>query len=90
MTPWLPKQGLGQSDDAARRDALTSVLAGLAQLGYAGITEADLGKLAHPDTYEDELAVMAEVRAYFQVSYKVRSFPLLRVYSGGSWLVTTL
>ena len=50
-----------------------SVLSGLAKLGYEGIKEIDLGKLNPPDMYEDELAVMAEVRAYFQVSYKVRS-----------------
>ena len=55
-----------------------SVLSGLAKLGYEGIKEVDLGKLNPPDMYEDELAVMAEVRAYFQVSYKVCS-PLLTI-----------
>ena len=51
------------------RDAL----ANLAKLGYHGLEEADLGKLNPPDVYEDELQLMAEVRAYFQVAYKVRA-----------------
>ncbi|KAH9909434.1 Dynamin central region-domain-containing protein [Fomitopsis serialis] len=41
------------------------------KLGYVGLTADDLGKLNPPDEYEEELSVMAEVRAYFQVSYKV-------------------
>ena len=55
-----------QRDERAIRDAL----AALAKLGL-NVTEADLGKLNPPDEYEDELALMAEVRAYFDVSYKV-------------------
>lgn len=44
-------------------------LAALAKLGY-NVTAADLGKLNPPDIFEEELQVMAEVRAYFHVSYK--------------------
>ncbi|KAH9937926.1 P-loop containing nucleoside triphosphate hydrolase protein [Epithele typhae] len=52
-------------------DALVpEALATLARLGYTGLTEEDLGRLRQADEYEDELAVMAEVRAYFQVAYK--------------------
>ena len=51
---------------------MKETLANLAKLGYAGLTEVDLGKLNPPDLYEEELEVMAEVRAYFQVAYKVR------------------
>lgn len=47
-------------------------LSALAKLGYVGLTADDLGKLNPPDEYEEELNVMAEVRAYFQVAYKVR------------------
>lgn len=47
-------------------------LAALAKLGY-NVTAADLGKLNPPDIFEEELQVMAEVRAYFHVSYKVRT-----------------
>ena len=46
-------------------------MAALAKLGL-NVTEEDLGKLNPPDEYEEELELMAEVRAYFDVSYKVR------------------
>ena len=39
-----------------------------------GPTEEDLGKLSKTDEYDEELHLMAEVRAYFQVAYKARSF----------------
>ncbi|KAI0650980.1 P-loop containing nucleoside triphosphate hydrolase protein [Trametes meyenii] len=51
------------------KDTLKSALAELVKLGFP-VTEEDLGKLHPPDEYEEELEVMAEVRAYFQVSYK--------------------
>ncbi len=57
-----------QHDEQAIREAL----AALAKLGL-NVTAEDLGKLNPPDEYEDELALMAEVRAYFDVSYKVSS-----------------
>lgn len=41
-------------------------------MGDAGVRAEDLAKLNPPDEYETELRVMAEVRGYFQVSYKVR------------------
>lgn len=49
-------------------------MASLAKLGYTGITVENLGQLIPPDEYEEELEVMAEVRGYFQVSYKVKAF----------------
>ena len=58
--------------DPAKQELIRDTLANLAKLGYSGITEVDFGKLNPPDIYEDELQVMAEVRAYFQVAYKVR------------------
>ena len=57
--------------DLAKQELIRDTLANLAKLGYAGLTEVDLGKLNPPDIYEEELEVMAEVRAYFQVAYKV-------------------
>lgn len=48
------------------------VLKLLAGAGYGALRLEDLGKLNPPDEYEEELRVMAEVRGYFQVSYKVR------------------
>jgi hypothetical protein len=53
-----------------------SVLAGLAKLGYT-VTEDDLAKLLPSDEYEEELHVMAEVRGYFQVAYKVTASQIL-------------
>lgn len=48
-----------------------AALSALASLGYQ-IKAGDLKKLLPSDEYEEELIVMAEVRAYWQVSYKVR------------------
>ena len=59
-------------EEAERDETLADVLAGLTKLGYTGVKEVDLGKLNPPDLYEDELEVMAEVRAYFDISCKVR------------------
>jgi len=49
---------------------ISGVLAALAEIGYVGLSKDDLGKLNPPDEYETELKVMAEIRGYFQVSYK--------------------
>lgn len=43
----------------------------LGNLGYSGVCAKDLPKLNPPDEYENELRVMAEVRGYFKVAYKV-------------------
>ncbi|KAJ7629835.1 P-loop containing nucleoside triphosphate hydrolase protein [Mycena rosella] len=47
-------------------DKINSVLAGLAELGYPGVTADDFGKLRQVDEFETEIAVMSEVRGYFQ------------------------
>lgn len=57
-------------DSDERRELEDKALAALASLGYH-VTPADLGKLNPPDVYEAELELMAEVRAYFQIAYKV-------------------
>jgi len=54
----------------ADQESVDYVLSLLASIGYTGICVEDLGKLNPPDEYETELRVMAEVRGYFQVSYK--------------------
>ncbi|KAI1791428.1 P-loop containing nucleoside triphosphate hydrolase protein [Ganoderma leucocontextum] len=56
--------------DESKQELIRETLANLAKLGYSGLTEVDFGMLNPPDVYEDELEVMAEVRAYFQVAYK--------------------
>lgn len=53
-----------------RAEELRSVLEGLRRLGYSGVRSEDLQKLAPSDEYEEELALMAEVRAYFKIAYK--------------------
>lgn len=53
-------------------EKVKAALTALADLGYTGLTAEDFGKLNPSDEYETELEVMAEVRAFFQVAYKVR------------------
>lgn len=65
--------------DSAKQELLLDTLANLTKLGYTGVSEVDLGKLNPPDIYEEELQVMAEVRAYFQVAYKVRPLPMVPI-----------
>ncbi|KAG1840219.1 P-loop containing nucleoside triphosphate hydrolase protein [Suillus tomentosus] len=45
-------------------------LRALAEAGYAGLRVSDLARLLPPDSFEEELVVMADVRAYFHVAYK--------------------
>ncbi|KZT20530.1 hypothetical protein NEOLEDRAFT_1122565 [Neolentinus lepideus HHB14362 ss-1] len=45
-------------------------LQALRELGYGQLEREDLKRLHPPDAFEDELIVMADVRAYFQVAYK--------------------
>ncbi|KAK7044850.1 P-loop containing nucleoside triphosphate hydrolase protein [Favolaschia claudopus] len=47
-------------------EKINNVLAQLADLGYTGITADDFGKLRQADQFETEIAVMSEVRGYFQ------------------------
>jgi vacuolar protein sorting-associated protein 1 len=49
-----------------------SALQSLAKRGYCGIKREDLKRLHPHENFDDELVVMADVRAYFQVAYKVR------------------
>lgn len=51
-----------------------TALAALAKLGYSGLTVETLARLHPPDRHAEELAVMADVRAYFQIAYKVGRF----------------
>lgn len=57
----------------ARQHEEAIVLAGLKRLGFGNVTAADFHRLQPKDEYEKEIVVMAEVRAYFKVAYKVRS-----------------
>ncbi|KAJ7269617.1 P-loop containing nucleoside triphosphate hydrolase protein [Mycena rebaudengoi] len=51
---------------ASDPEKINGILAQLAELGYPGLTADDFGKLRPVDEYETEIAVMAEVRGYFQ------------------------
>ncbi len=53
-------------------DAFTA-LSSLAALGFNNLKVEDLNRLRGADPEEQEIIIMAEVRAYFQVAYKVRS-----------------
>ena len=50
------------------------VLQYLAQAGYKDLTVDDLTRLCPRDQFEDELIVMADVRAYFTIAYKVGGY----------------
>ncbi|KAG1775502.1 P-loop containing nucleoside triphosphate hydrolase protein [Suillus placidus] len=45
-------------------------LRALAEAGYANLRVSDLARLLPPDSFEEELIVMADVRAYYHVAYK--------------------
>jgi hypothetical protein len=46
-------------------------LRSLAEAGYPNLRVQDLARLLPPDPYEEELIVMADVRAFYHVAYKV-------------------
>ncbi|KLO12396.1 hypothetical protein SCHPADRAFT_853916 [Schizopora paradoxa] len=48
----------------------TRALSALAELGYKDLKASDLARLTQHDNFDEEVNVMAEVRAYFQVAYK--------------------
>lgn len=62
------------TESADKQSLTANALASLAALGYKSLDEHDLKKLLKVDSYETELAVMAETRAYWQVAYKVGFF----------------
>lgn len=62
---------MDKEKEAENEELTNQALAALAALGYH-VSAADLGKLNPPDVFESELELMAEVRAYFQIAYKVR------------------
>ncbi len=76
-----PKLSTGQSPT-------DRALSALAELGYKNLAASDLARLnTAPDNFQEELMVMADVRAYFQVAYKVR---LVRSSRGASILIPAL
>ncbi|KAG7442467.1 uncharacterized protein BT62DRAFT_954832 [Guyanagaster necrorhizus] len=64
---FLPAEDVSNRFDKEKMD---KALAALTALGFTGLTAEELEKLHPVDDYETELKVMAEVRGYFQVSYK--------------------
>ena len=49
-----------------------TALRALRDLGYRSITAIDFRKMLPTDPYDDELHLMAEVRAFFQVAFEVK------------------
>jgi len=49
----------------------SKALRALAEAGYTSLSIPDLARLLPPDSREKELIVMADVRAYYHVAYKV-------------------
>ena len=60
-------------DSWDRSQAVTRILNDLASIGHQNLTEATINGIGHDTRYENELRVMADVRAYWQVAYKVSS-----------------
>ncbi|KAG5651890.1 hypothetical protein H0H81_007047 [Sphagnurus paluster] len=69
FTP-APVQYLGRGSTPPVPSGIAKILAGLAEIGFNGVTPEKLSKLIEPDGMEPALVIMAEVRAYFQVAYK--------------------
>ena len=69
------RQGRLQADVLTpSAEKISEALSSLAKLGLS-VNEEDLGKLNPSDEFEEELELMAEVLAYFQVAYKVSHSP---------------
>jgi GTP-binding protein EngB required for normal cell division len=61
---------LGPVDVFDEPHGISKIMQGLAEVGIHGVKPADLPKILPPDAFEPALDIMADVRAYFQVSYK--------------------
>ena len=57
-------------------DYKAKAVAALKEAGFGEINTEDIALLLAPRDYEEELKVMANVRAFFQVAYKVMLPPL--------------
>lgn len=73
----LVRARVSQSVESPRDAAMRRALAALKELGYGDISKVDLARLTPTDAFEEELMVMANVRAYFQVAYKACFLPLV-------------
>jgi hypothetical protein len=66
-----PPEDSWDSPKSSSNSAETRALKALSELGYKRLSLADLGRLHPPDRFIEEITVMADVRAYWQVAYKV-------------------
>ena len=67
------ERGAGAGDSGLGASNADEAVQKLRALGYDVKNATDLERLRPSDEYEQELIVAAEVRAYFQVAYKVSS-----------------
>jgi hypothetical protein len=67
---WSKDNGPGTPGGAVSETPEAKALRALADAGYAGLCVSDLARLLPPDSFEEELVVMADVRAYYHVAYK--------------------
>ncbi|EIN04120.1 hypothetical protein PUNSTDRAFT_138850 [Punctularia strigosozonata HHB-11173 SS5] len=75
-----------------REEDEAAALRALAKIGYRGLSVADLRHLHPREAFDEELSVMADVRAYFQVAYKrfIDNIPLTIEHSLNQVVATTL
>jgi hypothetical protein len=57
---------LYKTHGANHQPNVAHILSGLANLGLAGVQPGDIAKLLPQDEFDTSLAIMADVRAYFQ------------------------
>lgn len=74
-TPAPTAQSPGSVENLKKLEELVAFI-NSSGLGFE-VTAEDMSKLYPADEYETELKVMAEVRGYFKVSYKVRDIPAI-------------
>ena len=70
----LPEKGEPGWNGSSAQYNISIALQHLAAAGFTGVGEEDLKRLRKPDTHDEELEVMAETRAYFQIAFKVCPF----------------
>lgn len=67
---YSPAPGSGSSHVPSVPTGIEKVLAGLIEMGIVGVRPEALAKLIEPDGVEPALGIMADVRAYFQGTYR--------------------
>jgi hypothetical protein len=74
------KRNLENRDDGNVMEAVTDTLLSLTRLGLEATNASVLDGLLPTDPMDPAIEIMAEVRAYFQGSYRIFFLPFLRIH----------